>query len=84
LAKLIVLRGDRPRVFELADDPTSVGRVPGNTLWLDDPALSRRRCEFRRRGSEWLLCDLGSFYGSFVNNLLVIEHAEKTTFTNDR
>jgi adenylate cyclase len=52
LAKLIVQRGDRHRVFELKDDPTSVGRAPDNTLWLDDPGLSRRHCEFRRRGSE--------------------------------
>jgi adenylate cyclase len=75
LAKLIVLRGDRHRVFELKDDPTSVGRAPDNMLWLDDPGLSRRHCEFRHRGSEWLLCDLGSVNGSFVNNLLVTEHA---------
>jgi adenylate cyclase len=75
LAKLIILRGNRHRVFELKDDPTSVGRAPDNILWLDDPGLSRRHCEFRRRGSEWLLRDLGSFNGSFVNNLLVTEHA---------
>ena len=75
MAKLIILCGDRHRVFELEDDPTSVGRAPDNMLWLDDPGLSRRHCEFRRRGSEWLLRDLGSFNGSFVNNLLVTEHA---------
>jgi adenylate cyclase len=74
LAKLIILHGDRNHVFELKDDPTSVGRAPDNKLWLDDPGLSRRHCEFRRRGSEWLLRDLGSFNGSFVNNLLVTEH----------
>jgi adenylate cyclase len=75
LAKLIILRGDRYRVFELKDDPTSVGRASDNMLCLDDPGLSRRHCEFRRLGSEWLLRDLGSFNGSFVNNLLVTEHA---------
>jgi adenylate cyclase len=74
LAKLIILRGDTHQVFELSDDPTSVGRAPENTLWLDDPGLSRRHCEFRRRGRQWLLFDLGSFNGSFVNNMLVTEH----------
>jgi adenylate cyclase len=74
LAKLIILRGEQHRVFELNDDPTSVGRAPNNTLWLDDPALSRRHCEFRRSGAHWLLRDLGSFNGSFVNNLSVTEH----------
>jgi adenylate cyclase len=74
LAKLIILGGDQHRVFELTDGPTSVGRAPDNMLWLDDPGLSRRHCEFRRSGSHWLLRDLGSFNGSFVNNLLVTEH----------
>jgi adenylate cyclase len=74
LAKLIILRGDQHRVFELTDDPTSVGRAPDNMLWLDDPGLSRRHCEFRRSGAYWLLRDLGSFNGSFVNSLLVTEH----------
>ena len=74
MAKLIILGGDQHRVFELTDDPTSVGRAPDNVLWLDDPGLSRRHCEFRRRGAQWLLRDLDSFNGSFVNNLLVIEH----------
>jgi adenylate cyclase len=74
LAKLIILGGEQHRVFELTDDPTSVGRAPDNMLWLDDPGLSRRHCEFRRSGSQWLLRDLGSFNGSFVNNLLVTEH----------
>ena len=74
MAKLIILRGDQHRVFELTDDPTSVGRAPDNMLWLDDPGLSRRHCEFRRSGAYWLLRDLGSFNGSFVNSLLVTEH----------
>jgi adenylate cyclase len=74
LAKLIILCGEQHRVFELNDDPTSVGRAPDNTLWLDDPGLSRRHCEFRCGGAAWLLRDLGSFNGSFVNDVLVTEH----------
>lgn len=74
MAKLIILHGDQHRVFELSDDTTSVGRAPENMLWLDDPGLSRRHCEFRRRGKQWLLRDLGSFNGSFVNSIAVTEH----------
>ncbi|AKN17449.1 adenylate cyclase [Mycobacterium haemophilum DSM 44634] len=73
VAKLIILRGEQQHVFAL-NDPTSVGRGPDNMLWLDDPGLSRRHCEFRRSGPNWLLRDLGSFNGSFVNSLLVTEH----------
>ncbi len=74
MATLTILSGDPHRVFELRDDPTSVGRAPGNALSLDDPGLSRRHCEFRRSGADWILRDLGSFNGSFVNNIVVTEH----------
>jgi adenylate cyclase len=74
LPKLIILRGDQHQVFELSDGTTSVGRAPENKLWLDDPGLSRRHCEFIRSGEQWLMRDLGSFNGSFVNNLAVTEH----------
>ncbi|OBA79471.1 hypothetical protein A9W99_20580 [Mycobacterium sp. 1164966.3] len=74
MAKLIVLREDQDDVVVLSDRTTTVGRAPDNTLWLDDPGLSRRHCEFRRSGRHWLLRDLGSFNGSYVNNLAVTEH----------
>lgn len=77
MAKLIVLRGDQHRIFELKDAVTSVGRAPDNALWLDDPSLSRRHCEFREAGPNWILKDLGSFNGSFCNNLSISEHTLK-------
>jgi adenylate cyclase len=77
VAKLIVLRGDQHRIFELKDQVTTVGRAPDNALWLDDPSLSRRHCEFRQMGAGWILRDLGSFNGSFCNNLSISEHTLK-------
>jgi len=71
LAKLIILRGDQHRIFELKDVSTTVGRAPDNGLWLDDPSLSRRHCEVRKNGALWMLKDLGSFNGTFCNNLAV-------------
>ncbi len=74
MGKLIILRGDQHRIYELKNQVHSVGRAPDNALWIDDPSLSRRHCEFRRVDGGWLLRDLGSFNGSFVNNLSVSEH----------
>ena len=72
MAKLIILRGDQHRIFELKDAATSIGRAPDNGLWLDDPSLSRRHCEIRKGGpTGWYLKDLGSFNGTFCNNLAV-------------
>ena len=74
MAKLTILSGDPQRVFELRDDPTSVGRAPDNMLSLDDPACrAGTAVPSQRRG--WILRDLGSFNGSFVNNIVVTEHA---------
>src|SRR5262249_23736285 len=74
MAKLIILRGNQHHVFELTADPTSVGRAPDNALWLEDPGLSRRHCEFRRSAGQWLMRDLDTFNRSFANNLSVTEH----------
>jgi adenylate cyclase len=74
LAKLIILRGEQHRIYDLKEQVVTVGRAPDNTLWLDDPSLSRRHCEFRRVDGGFQIRDLGSFNGSFVNNLSVSEH----------
>jgi adenylate cyclase len=82
LAKLIILRGDQHRIFELKDVSTTIGRAPDNGLWLDDPSLSRRHCEIRKAGAYFMLKDLGSFNGTFCNNLAVA--GEQTLKPGDR
>ncbi len=74
MAKLIILRGEQHRIFDLREATISVGRAPDNGLWLDDPSLSRRHCELRKVADHWILKDLGSFNGTFCNNLAVTEH----------
>lgn len=63
------------RVVDLsADRPVIIGRSRETDIHLDDPSLSRRHCEVRRLGGQWLLKDLGSFNGTYCNNLAVSEH----------
>lgn len=57
-----------------ADRPVIIGRSRETDIHLDDPSLSRRHCEVRRLGSQWVLKDLGSFNGTYCNNLAVSEH----------
>ena len=45
----------------------TVGRDEANDLVIADLLASRRHAELRREGDQWLLVDLGSANGTFVN-----------------
>lgn len=65
---LVVLQGpDKGRRFELPDAPLLIGR-DSRQLPLTDNTVSRRHCDLRlnERG-EWVLRDLGSSNGTYVN-----------------
>ena len=65
---LLVLQGpDKGRRFELPDNPALIGRE-SRQLPLQDNTVSRRHCELRPGESgQWILKDLGSSNGSWVN-----------------
>lgn len=64
---LLVLQGpDKGRRFELPDAPTAIGR-DSRQLPLTDNTASRKHCEIHPQGDEWLLKDLGSANGTYVN-----------------
>lgn len=52
--------------------PLRIGRDVGNTLRLGDGSASRVHAELRWAAGVWLLCDLGSMNGTFVNGRRVI------------
>ena len=76
---LLVLQGpDKGRRFELPDATTLVGRE-SRQLPLTDNTVSRRHCEliFSENG-DWVLRDLGSSNGSYVNGMRIVgKHALK-------
>ena len=57
-------RGSR---FLLDRDTTSAGRHPDSDIFLDDVTVSRRHAEFRRDGAEFVVVDVGSLNGTYVN-----------------
>jgi len=68
---LIVLQGpDKGRRFELPDAPAVVGRE-SRQLPLSDNAVSRRHCELLPDGGEWIIRDLGSANGTYINGIRV-------------
>ena len=53
--------------FELAGPRTVIGRSPDCHVFLDDVTVSRRHAEIVREGDAYVIRDLGSLNGTFVN-----------------
>ena len=56
------------RLFHLDKEIITIGRNIENDLVLNDPAVSRFHAEIRYEDSQFLLIDLGSSGGTFLNN----------------
>lgn len=67
-ALLVVKRGPNAGSRFLLDrETTSSGRHPDSDIFLDDVTVSRRHAEFRREGNEYVVVDVGSLNGTYVN-----------------
>ncbi|MBM3310807.1 MAG: FHA domain-containing protein [Candidatus Aminicenantes bacterium] len=56
--------------LDLAAD-TTIGRDPANVLVVDDPEASRFHARVEFKGNEWILRDLGSSNGTYLNGVRV-------------
>jgi pSer/pThr/pTyr-binding forkhead associated (FHA) protein len=67
-ALLVVLRGPNAGSrFLLDGEKTTAGRSTRSDIFLDDVTVSRRHAAFERVGAEFLVRDLGSLNGTYVN-----------------
>lgn len=65
---LVVKRGPNAgSTFLLDKDRTSAGRHPSSDIFLDDITVSRRHAEVMREGQRFLVKDVGSLNGTYVN-----------------
>ncbi len=55
------------QTFPLHEQVTTIGSVPGNTIVLNDPGVSRKHIGIRRSQAGFELADLGSTNGVYVN-----------------
>jgi hypothetical protein len=66
--RLVMSTGPNPgKVFELNMDSMSIGREASNDIVIQDPELSRNHARISRRGGGFVLEDLGSTNGTFIN-----------------
>lgn len=69
---LTIRQGPRlDQTFELEQDVIALGREAGNDLIIEDPQVSRRHARLTRQGNSYVIEDLGSTNGTFVNGTRV-------------
>ncbi len=78
-ALLVVLRGPNTGARFLLDaDEVSTGRHPDSDIFLDDVTVSRTHATFRREQDQFLVRDVGSLNGTYVNRERIEEATLKT------
>ncbi len=79
-AVLIVNHGPKKGTrIALAEEDLSIGRDPESDVFLDDITVSREHAKVEFKDSGYLVSDLGSMNGTYVNKNL----AESVTLTNE-
>jgi transcriptional regulator with GAF, ATPase, and Fis domain len=72
--RLIAINGLlKGTIFGLNGDQISIGRESASDVSLGHSSVSRRHCLIKRTGGEFLICDLDSYNGTFVNGVPVKE-----------
>lgn len=73
-ALLIVLRGPNSGARFLLDaDEIGTGRHPDSDIFLDDVTVSRRHAVFVKQEREYVVRDIGSLNGTYVNRARIDE-----------
>jgi hypothetical protein len=73
-AVLTVQRGAEPgRTYDLDGSAVRLGRGDDNAVQIKDAAMSRHHCEIRWQDSHYVVQDLGSSNGTFLNGNKVSE-----------
>ena len=69
MASIYIIQGpDKGRRFELTETETTVGRQDSD-IELADNTVSRRHLRLDREDGNWMLADLGSANGTFLNGM---------------
>ena len=76
MAKLILKYEDRAlQEFAIGAEEVQIGRLPDNAVLIDNPAVSSRHASVMRVGDSYIVKDLASTNGTFVNDT---PHAART------
>lgn len=65
---------DHDRTLELTRELINIGRNPENHIVINDPFVSRQHIQLRLRFGKYILFDVNSQGGTYVNGIQVREH----------
>lgn len=78
MPKLLITSGEKKGyVFRLSDDIVSIGRASDNTIAIPDRSVSRNHATIFPHGEEYVIEDLSSKNGTYVNGAKVPKHTLK-------
>ena len=78
MPKLVIKQGGQSRDFPITKESLCIGRTPENDIELKDSLISRRHTSIVKKGERFVVYDLGSSNGTFVNR----ERIESKTLEN--
>jgi pSer/pThr/pTyr-binding forkhead associated (FHA) protein len=71
--QLVMHSGPNPgKIFELVQDELTIGRDIGNRIVINDPEVSRKHARLTLQTGAYVIEDLGSTNGTFVNSQRLI------------
>lgn len=73
-ARIVVLNGEDTGAAYPVKNTVSFGRAESNTVVLRDTKISRQHAEIQKQGGEYVIVDLNSSNGTFVNGQRIEEY----------
>jgi len=68
MASLVIATGEQAGTYyQISNRPLSAGRDPSRDIQIVDPKVSRRHFQIRRSGEDYVLAELKSLNGVYVN-----------------
>jgi hypothetical protein len=74
IARMVVINGEDAGAAYPIKGTTSFGRAESNTIVVKDAKASRQHAQIQKHGGEYMLVDLNSSNGTYVNGEKVDEH----------
>lgn len=95
MPKIIIRNGASSREMQIVKDNFCIGRTPENDLEVKDALISRRHSSIIKKGDRYVIYDLGSSNGTYVNRekieMKVLDHGDvirvgdtEITFNEDK
>jgi len=75
-AMILIARGaNKGSRFLVTAEGASIGRSPASAIFLDDVTVSRSHATITKVANSFVLKDLGSLNGTYINNVSITEHS---------